>query len=395
MNQRPGGGGSGPAPEPAWERIEDAAAQISEQGDACAANGDYSGALWYYQQAYNKSQLEMYAKYYRKNIAWAKKMIAYDSIHQQANDAWDRKDYQGALQLYLEQQKLINGPHVRRGIADCKAEIAWSEAKTAAEYRQAIKIEPKIFGPDCIQYVENLESAEKQQQQDTTAVNKMDKMVQDYSQSADGTVTPQSKVDFVDSPANPTTTSGSDGNNGQVAFVDSSASLEDAVADTSSGSGVATGVFGTKVAKPNLTIVDAPIPGTNIKAGDQLLAVATAQTDGSLNLYYDIGGGKSAGTLVIPRESSIDFSTFSEKAKKDPRMVEALLQLGGLEARRSQITSELQPLIQARNTEKDPQKMADLTKKIDQKNTDYVNNLGNISAAVTKVQKIHHEIDLQ
>ena len=39
-------------------------------------SGNYEQALAYFQQAYDLSQLERNAKYYRKDIAWAKGAIS-------------------------------------------------------------------------------------------------------------------------------------------------------------------------------------------------------------------------------------------------------------------------------------------------------------------------------
>jgi len=225
-----GGGGSNyrPAPEPAWEQNEDAAREINNQGAAYFNKGDYEEALKYYQEAYDTSQYEKYAKVYRHNIAVAKKFIALNAVNQQAVEAWNKQDYREALRLFEEQQKIYDGPNVREDIADTKARVAWSEATTAADYRKAIKMRPNIFTPECIRYVEGLEANEKQQRQDKITVVKMNDIVQHYVQKIDNSTI----------------------SSGEVPFVDSSVPLKDTVAEKPSDQKVTSDYQGGKKANP-------------------------------------------------------------------------------------------------------------------------------------------------
>jgi hypothetical protein len=143
------------------DQNEEAADRIDDQGRASMATGDYEQALEFFKEAYDKSQLERYAKIYRKDIAWAKTEIAYHAVLQQGNDAWERRDFREALRLAILQQTIRDGPNVRSRIKQLNALIVWSEAKTAADYRRAIRMVPGLFTPDNVRFVDGLERMEK------------------------------------------------------------------------------------------------------------------------------------------------------------------------------------------------------------------------------------------
>lgn len=84
-----------------------------------------------------------------------------NTLNQQAGNAWERGDYRQALRYFEQQQTVIDGPKVRAAIVQSKAIIAWTEAKTAADYRRALAMAPELFSRDNIRYVEELEAKEK------------------------------------------------------------------------------------------------------------------------------------------------------------------------------------------------------------------------------------------
>lgn len=152
--------------------------------------------------------------------------------------------------------------------------------------------------------------------------------------------------------------------------------------------------FGTKIARPDLgpTLTHAVVgPGSDTKASDQLLsAAATAGTNGDLTKNYDAGNAAYAGSVKF---GSGDPAGFTEREKKDPRMVAALQRLGDLQARREQLNAERDQLTLARNAEKDPVKMQALTVELDQKDRDYQHNLTDLAEQKVQVQKTKRLID--
>lgn len=83
------------------------------------------------------------------------------AFNTQAHAAWQRKDYREALRLFRAQQQVIDGPNIREAIAQTEAQIAWSEATTAAELRRAIAMQPGFFTQENIRYVGEVEAQEK------------------------------------------------------------------------------------------------------------------------------------------------------------------------------------------------------------------------------------------
>lgn len=79
----------------------------------------------------------------------------------QAHAAWQRKDFREALRLFRAQQQVIDGPNIKEAIAQTEAQIAWSEATTAAGLRRAIAMQPGFFTPDQVRYVGEVEAQEK------------------------------------------------------------------------------------------------------------------------------------------------------------------------------------------------------------------------------------------
>jgi hypothetical protein len=184
----------------------------------------------------------------------------------------------------------------------------------------------------------------------------------------------------------------------ELGFMDSNADLRDAVADAPSDTKTKRGALQSRIADPKLesrerkACRDASC-ATDTSAGDQLksLAASKAHTEN-----YDIGGAGRAGSLERPsdyvRDNSLDPSTFTEQQKNAPGMHEALAQLGDLKAQRAHNDEELQKLTDERKHEKQPEKMAELNKKIDEAEKTHSAILNATSSAEEKVKKIKREV---
>jgi tetratricopeptide (TPR) repeat protein len=296
-NQRPSDSGnhnSGRSAESAEDRNEDAARQTNHQGNVCFDNGDYQGALRYYREALARTNLESYAKVHRQNIALAQAAI----FNQQAQEAWGRRDYRGALRSYEQQRTMFDGPNARKGIASAKAMIVWSEAKTAADYRRAIAMQPGLFNQENIRGVEKLEAWEKSQRDQRTrevrekaAAKDIHKSIQTFAQTLDAAPS-------------------SDGGRGN---------------------------FGTTVAHPNDLAFGDPnaVSGTE-KAGEQLRsadyhgkkAVAAHSAEGAsweARQVFESQGGNHGSLNAITKDGGnpMHDPEVPEEYKKDPAMVAA------------------------------------------------------------------------
>jgi tetratricopeptide (TPR) repeat protein len=157
------------------------------------------------------------------------------------------------------------------------------------------------------------------------------------------------------------------------------------------------GAFGSNVADPKLVGGGAgpSKAGTDTNAGDQLVSAAEAgKHGGDLTPNYDKGTALSAGSLVF-QKSSVDLSTFSERAKTDPQVISTVKELDSLQAKRSQLERERDDLIKQRNTAADGAAMAKATAQLEQKAKEYQNNLSVISEKSKELEKLHREIDAE
>ena len=128
---------SGPS---ALDLAEAAADQIDGQGRAAMKNGDYEQALAYFQEAYDRSQLERNAKYFRDDIAWARGAIANRSGMAAAN----RRDYAAALAFFQQCVALVpDAEGYQKQVAWAKGSILDEEAYAAnarGDYKTALKL---------------------------------------------------------------------------------------------------------------------------------------------------------------------------------------------------------------------------------------------------------------
>jgi len=395
---------------------EDQANSIDDQGRACMANGDYESALAYFQQAYDLSEFERFAKYYRADIARAKGAIA----SRNGSRAAETGDYQAAIRDFEEAVSLqpkVKG--YRKQIAWAKGELESKQGDDAyrsgdlatalAHYKNAEKFWPdNVYRTVITKVGGELKDEKAKLKQDQAATAKIQDSIQRFAGELDSVDSKDDRtsLDFLPPEAEAVTPPASEGN-GEAApdldFVAASptvpttpeadSTLKDAVNDSSSDKDVSQGSAGYKVAKVNYATVGPARAGTDTKAGDQVLAAA--HSGGNLTPIYDIGGVKSAGSLTPPAEPAIDPSTFSTRVRNDGRMIEALAQLGALNASRSKLTAELAEATTEMAHAKDRKTMAELNQRMEQKNVEFQANLVAVTKAEEKVKKVHRSIDAE
>jgi tetratricopeptide (TPR) repeat protein len=379
-------------------------------------NGDYESALAYFQQAYDLSQLERFAKYYRADIAWAKGCIA----SRNGSSAAKTGDYRTALRCFEEAASLQ--PKVK----GYKKQIAWAKgeleaqqgdeasrngdrATALAHYKRAELLWPEdVYRTVIARVSQEVKDEKARKRQDEEAVAKIQDSIQRVAGELASTAPKQSSasLDFAQpdtDAASASAKAGTGEDHTGLDFVDASPStpeseppLRDAVNDTPSDKDVGPGSAGYNVAKVRFATVAPAKPGSDTKAGDQALAAAgVAGKNGDLTPLYDIGGVKSAGSLARPSEPPIDPATFSTRVRNDRRMIDALAQLGDLNADRSKLDAELLRLTTAMKQAKDPKTMAEINRQVDQKNGEFQANLLAITKAEEKVKKVHRTIDAE
>jgi hypothetical protein len=76
-------------------------------------------------------------------------------------------------------------------------------------------------------------------------------------------------------------------------------------------------------------------------------------------------------------------------------MIEALAQLGALNASRSKLTAELAEATTEMAHAKDRKTMAELNQRMEQKNVEFQANLVAVTKAEEKVKKVHRSIDAE
>ena len=392
-------GTPGTAPrQPQQPTVEDQANSIDDQGRACMDRGDYEGALACFQQAYDLSQLERYAKYYRADIALAKASIA----SRNGNRAAKAGNYQEALRCFVE------AAGYEPGWKGYQQEIEWAKglmesqqgdaayqqgdlATALAHYRKAEQLSPFEGYRTMISRVrQELKDDQLRQKQDHATAANIQGAIQQYAAELrtvsvkDGTPS----LDFVAPEAETAPRPA-------VTPPAPDFPLRDAVKDTPSDKDAGPGSAGYNVAKVHFATVTAVNPGSDTKAGDQALAAAKlAGEKQDLAPIYE-GGAKAAGSLPVPTVAATDPALWPTKVRNDPRMVEALASLDSLTAQRSKLTAELAQVTNAMQHATVPKSMATSQQQMDQKNAELQSTLVAITQAETKVQKVHRTIDAE
>lgn len=163
-------------------------------------------------------------------------------------------------------------------------------------------------------------------------------------------------------------------------------------------SGTGRSAFGTTVARPQLPPkAPSTASGTNTKAGDQLLSMAAAAASPGKDLTpnYDAGTGTSHGSLQYARSPSMDLSTFSEAARKDPRIVAGIKDVEALLLKRQQLKRDRDELIAQRNAASNDAGMKVLDDLVLNKDKEVQATVILIVNKEQAVEKLHREIDVR
>ena len=392
-------GQPGTAPQqPRQPTIEDQANRIDDQGRACMDRDDYEGALACFQQAYALSQLERYAKYYRADIARAKASIA----SRNGNRAVKAGNYQEALRCFEE------AAGYEPGWKGYQQEIDWAKGlmesqqgdaayqrgdlpTALAHYNKAEQLSSFDGYRTMIARVrQELKDEQLRQKQDRATAANIQGSIQKYAAEL-RTVSVKdssSSLDFV-APESETAPPPA------VTAPKSDFPLRDAVKDTPSDKDVGPGSAGYNVAKVHFATVTEVNPGSDTKAGDQVVAAAKLAVEKQDLAPIYGGGAKAAGSLPVPTTSATDPAMWPTKVRNDPRMVEALAGLDSLTTQRSKLSGELAQATNTMQHATDPKSMATAQQQMDRKNSELQATLVAITQAETKVQKVHRTIDAE
>lgn len=274
--------------------------------------------------------------------------------------------YQQALAVLPRDQYLLNAVASIHGkIAAQQGEDAWNrkdDSAALAFYKQAFAYYPDNTWRDNIAIVQK---ALSQREEDQSATTKIEEIVDSFPKSD-----PQAS------------------NAGNLSFDDF---------DGIATGGTKKGNFGTNVSDPKLEAHVKEKVGTDTKAsaGDQLLSAAkTAEHGGDLTPNYDRGTAGASGSLVFPK-SGVDLSTYSERAKNDPRVITMLKELNELQVKRSQLERERDALVQQRNVAASGALMEQATAQLNKKEAEYQDNIALISQKTQDLEKCHREIDTE
>ena len=343
---------SSPSPaEIAARQRQEQSTATNQQGIAAYAKEDWATA-----EADFKKSLET-----GPNDPVVLRNLALTQDHE-ARDAYAKGDYATALRFF--QQALANDP------------------ASDAENREGIRRNLAFVQ-------ENIE----QRQKATTAAANMQQAIQSFAHTLVAAPSPDG-LDFASGNASAPAAAAPHGDNSGLDFMSfaganasPASGLKDAVADGPTTQGL----FGTKVAKPNLIVApSSSTVGTDVKAGDQLLSAAAA---GKVDLtkHFDGGTAKGVGSFVYP--SALGLSAFSEKARKDPEVISMVKELEALDAKRSRLEKEREELTQQRGATHDPVVMKQLNDQLTQKAKDYQDNLGAIFEKTQAVEKQKRKVD--
>jgi hypothetical protein len=122
------------------------------------------------------------------------------------------------------------------------------------------------------------------------------------------------------------------------------------------------------------------------------------------NLYHTQQGTPGAVFDTKAANKSVPLSAvtasgqpiqMSEKARKDRRMIKEQKELAALQDKRQKLDAQRTQLAKERNSAVDPEKMKQLTKKLDKAEKDYQGNLLLISKKTEKIEKLKRTIDTE
>jgi hypothetical protein len=255
-----GRGNSRDAGPSADDLREEAADQIDDLGRAAMARGDYEQALEYFNQAYDQSQQERHAKYYRNDKAWARGAIA----NRNGSAAADRGDFATALSFFEEALRQVpDAKEYQEQVAWVKGAIFDEQAKSARSkgdsrtalkfYRLALETLPHP-SPEYRKYVEDLEKKVERQDEIAKVFDHLAAASNDYRAAKSA-----SDLAFTATEAGTETTPGSSA----LDFMP-----EEGAAQTGAGKGT----FGTTIAAAHPDLGGAPITPKTVSTNVELLS---------------------------------------------------------------------------------------------------------------------------
>ncbi len=117
---------------------------------------------------------------------------------------------------------------------------------------------------------------------------------------------------------------------------------------------------------------------------------------GDSGAVFDIKGKRAPGSsgpgVFVPGTGSMEMS---ERARKDPRMIEAQKQWTDLQTKRQKLDDQRSQLAKERNSTKDSVKFQQLTKELDIAEKDYQGNIQALSNKTQEIEKLKRTIDTE
>lgn len=270
------------------------------------------------------------------------------AINVQANEAWERRDYREALRLYEQQQALRDGPNVRGDILNVRALIAWEAATTAADYRRALAMQPSLFSPENVRYVDALERKEQRERQEAEEERRR------VTQNREAVASMRTRL-------------------GQFA-----SSLDPPVPGPGlKVEGTTADAFGTVKAS-----------ATPLEFGDPTsLEAASDRSRGG----FDAPGALSR----TPADPSTPEPRGRPVVDQDPRMISAVKELDGLRLEHQRLEAELARLTQERSAAVEANRQQALTAELAAKTRAEQEARARISQSTTRVEKLRRVIETE
>lgn len=335
------------------------------------------------------------------------------ALNDQGIAAYEKGDWATAEASFKECLKYFpDDQHVLRNLAMTQGhegEEAYSKgdyATAASYFQQALANDPaddkdkRVLNDDLTTAQGKIAGA----QQDKIAASQMQQSIKNLALSLTAAPSPNTApspggLDF--SAGGP---AGSPDNSGGLTFADSDPSLKDAPHDTSAqpGTGGSTNAFGinSNPSNPNLEHqVAVPVPGSDTKAGDQLLSVqANGNKKIDLTANYDVGGAASAGSIRVPQGTGMTpgaaelAKRIPDRAKKDPEIQQSMAYYEKLDGRKTDTKVKLDAIqTQIESGKGDPKilsaQKATLTNDMNRYTADEADTKAKIQARIVTIRK--------
>ncbi len=131
------------------------------------------------------------------------------------------------------------------------------------------------------------------------------------------------------------------------------------------------------------------------KAVEEARSNLESTKQGESGAVFDNKGKRVPGSSrsgVFAGTGSIEMS---ERARKDPRMIEAQKQFDDLQTKRQKLDEQRTQLAKERNSTKDPTKFQELTKQLDKAEKDFQANIQSLSNKTQEIEKLKRTIDTE